>query len=173
MPPGGSEIDRAAIAEDGNHLSQDLLVAEWGILPQMRVAASDEAIALSADHPVREKSPIAMAQNNPSGEQFGRASTANGQHVSGPDGGQHTGSGDLQPHLPKLPKHLRGQVVFGLVEKLSGRLHWIISRHQETTCSRACHFPQPGYEVLRLLRHCDCVDCILAHRSALVSKTLS
>jgi hypothetical protein len=49
----------------------------------------------------------------------GRASPANGQHISRPDGGQHTGPGDLQPHLSKLTKHLRGQIVFGLVLKLS------------------------------------------------------
>jgi hypothetical protein len=119
MPPGGSERDRAAIAEDGNHLAQDLVFAERRVVPQMRVAACDDAIALSADHPVGYKSLVAIAQDNPSGEQFGGASTANGQHVSRPDGGQHTGPGDLQPHLSKLTKHLRGQIVFGLVLKLS------------------------------------------------------
>ena len=118
MPPGGSEIDRAAIAEDGNHLAQDLLAAEWGVLPQMRVAARDEAIALFADHPVGYKSLVAIAQDNPPGEQFGGVATANGHDVSGPDGGQHAGSIDLQPHLSKLTKHLRGQIVFGLVGKL-------------------------------------------------------
>ena len=38
---------------------------------------------------------------------------------------------------------------------------------------RDCHRLLPDYEAFRLLRHCDCVDCTLPHRSALVSKTLS
>jgi hypothetical protein len=84
----------------------------------MRVAAGEDAIALSANQSVRYKSLVSIAQDNPSGEQFGGASPANGQHVSRPYGGQHTGPVDLQPHLSKLTKHLRGQIVFGLVGKL-------------------------------------------------------
>ena len=78
MPPGGSESDRAAMAEDGNHLAQELVFAERRVVPQMRVAARDEVIALSADHSVGHKCLAANAQDNPSGEQFGGASPANG-----------------------------------------------------------------------------------------------
>jgi hypothetical protein len=38
---------------------------------------------------------------------------------------------------------------------------------------RGCHRLLPDYEAFRLFLHCDCVDCTLPHRSALVSKTLS
>ena len=68
-------------------------------------------------------------------------------------------------------------IVFGLVEKFSVRLRWMLSHHQETTCSPGLpccgHPPQPGYEALRLLWHSADEVCTLPHRSALVSKTLS
>jgi len=138
MPPERRQSDLAAVAENGDDLAEDLLAGKWGVLAEMRVASGEDTIVLSADHPVRYKSPVTTAQDNTSGEQFGRASPANGQHVSGPDGGQHTGSVDLQAHFSKLTKHLRDQVVPGLVEKLFVRLCWILSHHQETTCSRGC-----------------------------------
>jgi hypothetical protein len=61
MPPGGRESDRAAVAEDGNHLAEDLLASERRVVPQMRVAAGDDAIALSADQSVGYKSLVANA----------------------------------------------------------------------------------------------------------------
>ena len=138
MPPDGSESDRVAIAEDGDDLAKELVFAERRVVPQMRVAAGEDAIALSADQSVRNESLVAIADDNTAGEQFGGASPANGQHVSGPDGGQHAGPIDLQPHLSKLANHLRGQIMFGLVEKFSVGLRWMLSHHQRTTCSRAC-----------------------------------
>jgi hypothetical protein len=33
MPPGGSESDRVAVAEDGNDLAEDILVGERGVVP--------------------------------------------------------------------------------------------------------------------------------------------
>ena len=154
MPPGGSESGRAAIAEDGNHLAQELVFAERRVVPQMRVAAGEDAIALSSDQSVRYKALVANAEDNTAGEQFGGASPANGQHVSRPDGGQHTGPVDLQPQLSKLTNHLRGQVMFGLVEKFSVRLRWMLSHHQRTTCSRACR--AVAIPLSRATKHSGC-----------------
>jgi len=83
--------------------------------PQMRVAACDDAIALSADHPVGYKSLVAIAQDNPSGEQFGGASTANASDVSRPDVRAAYWPGDLSTAPLKLTKHLAARSCLALV----------------------------------------------------------
>jgi hypothetical protein len=130
-PPSWRQINLAAVAKNGDHLSQQLSVAERGVRARKRIAASDEGIDPLTDQPVGHKSMVAIAQNNTAGEQFRDASPANGEHVSRPDGGQHTGPVDLQSHLSKAANDLYGQVVPGRVIKLSGEFGWNISHHAE------------------------------------------
>jgi len=107
MPPSRGRVDRAAIPEDGNHLSQDLIVPERAILVGKRVAASDKSIAAFGDEPVAYKPLVAIAQHDLPGKQLPGASPANCQDVTGPHGGEHARSGDLQAHFPELAGDFR------------------------------------------------------------------
>jgi hypothetical protein len=107
MPPSRGRIDRAAIPENGNHLSQDLIVPERAILVGKRIAAGDETIAAFADEPVRYKTMVAVAQHDLPWKQLRGAFPADGEDVARPHGREHAGSGDLQAHFSELAGDLR------------------------------------------------------------------
>jgi hypothetical protein len=107
MPPSRGRIDRAALPENGNHFSQDLIVPEGAILVGKRIAAGDETIAAFGDEPVRYKPVVAIAQDDLPGKHLRSAFPAHRQDIAGPYGGEHAGSGNLQAHFSELASNLR------------------------------------------------------------------
>jgi hypothetical protein len=95
MPPNWRQGYRTAAPVNGNNLSEDIIATVSGVFESVRIAASDEVPSLFADQPVRDKCSIAIAEDDPAGEQLRWATPADGQDISGPYGGQHTGSVDL------------------------------------------------------------------------------
>jgi hypothetical protein len=68
MPPSRKKIDRATVAENGNHRSQYLIFPEGMVVVAERVAAGDETIAGFAGQPMGDKLLIAEAQHDPAGQ---------------------------------------------------------------------------------------------------------
>ena len=101
MPPSRGRIDPAAIAEDGNHLSQDFIVTERTVLPEKGITAGHQTVVTFADEPVGYKLMVAVAQHNLAWRQISGIALAYDQDVAGPHGGEHAGSGDFQTHPPK------------------------------------------------------------------------
>ncbi len=120
MPPNPGRGHRATVPQNGSHITQDLVMAEWGVIEAKRIPTSDDTIAMFPDQPVRDKRLVAVAQDNPAGAQFGCASPPHGQDVARPDRGEHAGSGDSQTDFSKSANDLRGEVAFGCILQLSG-----------------------------------------------------
>ena len=64
MPPSRGWVDAAAVAENGNHVSQYLIFPERTVEVIKRVTASDETISVFSGQAVRNKLLIAKAQHN-------------------------------------------------------------------------------------------------------------
>lgn len=64
MPPSCGGIDRAAIAEDGNHLTHEFIVAECRIVAEKGIAAGHQKVVTFADEPVGHKLLVAVTEHN-------------------------------------------------------------------------------------------------------------
>jgi hypothetical protein len=105
MPPEQGRVHRAAVPQNGNHLSQDLIVPEGPILIGKGIAPRDEAIAAFFNHPVDYEPRGAMAQRNLPWKKLRHAPPANGHDIAWPHGGEHAGSVDFQASLSELANH--------------------------------------------------------------------
>jgi len=111
-----SRINRSIVSDDRFYASDDIGGTDGLVHPGMSIASGSHLICGSTNQPVNDHSAVALKHDNGMEANRRGFASVHRNHVTGSEGGDHTGTSHSELHLSRLARNIPYQIATSFVQ---------------------------------------------------------